>query len=1753
MDRRWIHLALLPLYAGVLVIIGAMLVGFAPVTAALAGAAAAVVLLLPAAVLIAGVKRRSPRLVRLTLLVVIAEIVAAGFAFSPGQSTDFGVTKLDETATRARIEYASKTAFSNVVSDARAIAAIGPRHTGSVGLEEVLTLVRDRLSKAGWTQQAEGDSTNLVSPPGEKTIRVTRYPVLTALDAGSELICDSAGPYDATTAKAFALVPNGVQPSATPKDGLKAPLVYLGTGQPEDFDGKVIKDRIAVFEFASGDAWRIAFERGALAAVFLGSADGSGETLRQADAKFVSLVPLNFPRVYIGPAASESVRSLAKNNAAAELHSRPELRTVQTPVLEALIPGTQSTRELLVMTHADARSVAPALSFGGQESFNVASWLALFEYFAKNPPKVSLRFVLTTGHWQTQAAARAYAYAIREAVGPRIAMALGVDLNPETEALILTDDNIGESTYPAQYWWLKKLLFTVDRREPAWIDQIEALSDRKPVDRGDAPSKYLFHAGRASVPGSQWSLWLAPVDQWPPLNFAPTFPAANQAIAQLNTISVAFQTASAYRHRHFTCVDTIEQWLPRAENLKPQLELTFSLLGALADLDPARLPAYEAQPFRGYGGYNNVDVQVLRWNPGILWYDKTPPEGGRTFVMLVPADGRFLRGRSYAYWPRPLAPSRYSHRQLQCMQTIYLGEAGAKNARARFTSVQCGWGSIVYDALALTFDSVGRLTHAFDQGMHGDAEFKFLDRPLSSPNMLFQVPTFECGSIVMPSMIDHDRSDVGRHAENEYVQQWGVGNDQDDGFTPFVPVRAVNEVATHTSADAYAWLQVRDLAMVFLKPGQRCEILAGQIKQRQILFNDDPLLRAELEAQAKREGVSLGDIVARIDREASAIGESKKPEGAKPAQAIVRKDPEFVGYRVKPGEERRIESPTILSHAQLANITRRRLQQYAELNVKSPTAEMYQKRSDTSEKQAETLRSAGKFAAASAAASIAWSEQSHAYTQTFRLLLDVVTTTIFYFLLLLPFGFLVERLLFPQLSLPKTCLVVACVFFAFSMLLYVFHPGFHLASNIFVTVVCFVIVILTLPALFIIVVRGVGLLMEPGARFKKRHSADAERWGVLLAALSLAVNNMRRRKLRTGLTLATITMLVTSLVLLTSTTADTYYDHEKQLSPSVPYRGVQVTNTHDHTHGMSVQATEMMRATYSDRAEVVFRRYFSPGYESSIHCYAIPKNPDAPTTGKRFTVRGAIALQPKENSISRIDQAVTHGRFFRDGDVRACLLEEDLARRMGLSVGDCVRFAGVELELVGTLRGTDVDARIVDLSSRPITPLAFYRPSLTVETPDHLMCSESIYVPDALLHTDAPVVFPIFSVVIVPKPPKDAEIAARDADLAKWLATAKSQTLGSIEQRVVDASSGTLSSAEAARLVSIGEDAAARRALAAFSVERLTIKSIAQEVASQYANVDVYMTQPAIPWEAGSADRVELISAFARVSLKSSSFLILPFLVSFMMLLAIMIGNVYERRTEIQVFSSVGLAPRHVAGMFLAEALVYAGIASVLGYFIGIILLDVFRQAGWLPEDFHPNYFGKVVIWSAVLATSSSLLSVLYPMHIASRMVNPSLERIWRIPTEPANNRWTIPLPFVASGRNDVLGILQFAREFLSHYRGERTGAFTIEADPEFERSGEVAALNATVWLAPFERDLVQQIRIVPRRDEGKNRFHFDLEATRVSGPEYLWKKSNHAFVDALRKQMLIWHSLGDDVLKEYISAGQHACGEAAISPEVKA
>jgi hypothetical protein len=241
-----------------------------------------------------------------------------------------------------------------------------------------------------------------------------------------------------------------------------------------------------------------------------------------------------------------------------------------------------------------------------------------------------------------------------------------------------------------------------------------------------------------------------------------------------------------------------------------------------------------------------------------------------------------------------------------------------------------------------------------------------------------------------------------------------------------------------------------------------------------------------------------------------------------------------------------------------------------------------------------------------------------------------------------------------------------------------------------------------------------------------------------------------------------------------------------------------------------------------------------------------------------------------------------------------------------------------------------------------------------------------------------------------------------------------------------------------------------------------------------------------------------------------------------------MTGTVYERMREIHVFSSVGLSPRHVAGMFLIEALVYAGIASVLGYFLGIVALKALLahlKATGQHQEFYPNYLGVFVIYSIGIAVLAPVASSLYPIRLAGKIVNPSEARTWQLEPAADEDNWRIRLPFIATTWNEARAMMVYACDYLAIHQGERSGRFVCQEPPAGATSGQRLSLEMPVWLAPFERNLIQHALLKAQPASDRLWWELSLELTRTSGPPYLWRRGANVFVNMLCKHLLRWRA----------------------------
>jgi len=218
---------------------------------------------------------------------------------------------------------------------------------------------------------------------------VYKYKVLVPYD--EETYIQVLEPFS-TRIDAYALYPNGVNPSPTPPEGVVGNLVYVKDGSLKNFDGKVIEGSIVAMDFNSRDNWIKAANLGAQAVVFI---EPESTLYPECEVKFLD-TPICFPRVYVKKADWELLKDASK----IKLVSRVYWKEIEAVNLVAVINGTGSSDVVMLSTHFDSWSVVPGLASSKTELLPLALLLDYAHYLKNNPPYYTVWLVFYSGHWQ---------------------------------------------------------------------------------------------------------------------------------------------------------------------------------------------------------------------------------------------------------------------------------------------------------------------------------------------------------------------------------------------------------------------------------------------------------------------------------------------------------------------------------------------------------------------------------------------------------------------------------------------------------------------------------------------------------------------------------------------------------------------------------------------------------------------------------------------------------------------------------------------------------------------------------------------------------------------------------------------------------------------------------------------------------------------------------------------------------------------------------------------------------------------------------------------------------------------------------------------------------------------------------------------------------------------------------------------------------------------------------------------------------
>ncbi len=689
--------------------------------------------------------------------------------------------------------------------------------------------------------------------------------------------------------------------------------------------------------------------------------------------------------------------------------------------------------------------------------------------------------------------------------------------------------------------------------------------------------------------------------------------------------------------------------------------------------------------------------------------------------------------------------------------------------------------------------------------------------------------------------------------------------------------------------------------------------------------------------------------------------------------------------------------------------------------------------------------------------------ENEVYPAAMATLNDVIKGMVFFLALLIPAAFLAERLLLGAAQITRQLIgfgaLLALVCLAVSQV----HPAFAIAHPL-VILLAFAIMAMAGLVLVLISSRFNSFMKERGDRI---HHVELRRFSVAHAAFMLGISNMRRRKLRTGLTLTTLVLLTFTVLSFASYESRPRFiwlplEHEGE------YEGILVRNRAWSPLGQPM--LDYIRSHFAAAGTISPRNWFILQKDKKTYLEA--------ASGRQLVrTYGLLGLNPAETDITGVDQALLAGRFFSAATEASCLLPWPMAEALGLDAGDLgraqVQVMGQALTVVG-LFDPEVFNRIRDLDDGPLTPVDF---ELSRTAGSTFQINQS-----AATTTTASQYRPYVHIL-----PDNVLIAPYE---------------------IVRQMGGQL------RSVAVGFD---RARLAAEAAQALLEDFLLRVAVSLFVGLRQDQAATIGVWA---------YSSIGATAIKGLGVLIVPMLIAAFIVLNTMLGTVYERLKDIGIYAAVGLAPSHIALLFIAEACVYAVLGITLGYLGGQgtgLVLNHWDMLGGL----NLNYSSLAAVFSALIVMGVVLLSTVYPARVAARTAVPDLVRRWQ-PEPPVGAEWEFRFPFLVAAA-EAKGLCGFLLDYLASYGEASIGSFYTEgvllqsfATPQ----GTAYALEAKVWLAPLDLGVSQHAVLCLRPEEQANMYGLVFYLRCLSGDNDSWRRANRSFLQAIRKELLIWNAL---------------------------
>ncbi len=706
---------------------------------------------------------------------------------------------------------------------------------------------------------------------------------------------------------------------------------------------------------------------------------------------------------------------------------------------------------------------------------------------------------------------------------------------------------------------------------------------------------------------------------------------------------------------------------------------------------------------------------------------------------------------------------------------------------------------------------------------------------------------------------------------------------------------------------------------------------------------------------------------------------------------------------------------------------------------------------------------------------------------------------LWYLGLLVPFVFFFEKLVFGFTDIRKQLLANGVIFLAVFLLLRMFHPAFQMIRSSLMILLGFVIVLLTMLVTFMVSGKFTQNIKDLRNKEGRIEGADINRGGVIGTAFMLGLNNMRRRKMRTGLTSVTLILLTFVMICFTSISTD-LVDIEYPMGKS-SWNGILFRKQ----NFLPIAASEIngLLQLYGRQYPLTTNSWQVAALGQSMKKLDVTLDREYQVGDhliqKRTVVSASILMNWNEPEFSGIDRYLLtrRGWFPRPPtlhkDIEAAvktgarnnqllILPDTVAQQLEITPED-VDAGDVELKVPGMPHPFIVQGiidsqalnKLLGLDGRSILPYDVNAIQSFGYT------SAGVIIPDDVQRLDA-------SQVVL----------------------ANTHPQGGGEIKTITC--GILFPKEPYRIT---EDGPLLPAVGYKDQRRLVMEFLERSGQSAYYAIDGVAYY-------GSRMRARTFEGILE--------LLIPILIAALTVFNTMRGSVYERRDEIYVYNAVGIAPNHVFFMFMAEACVYAVVGALLGYLLSQStgrMLTALNLTGGM----NMNYSSIETIYASLTIMGAVLISTLIPARDAARLASPADQQKWSVP-QAQDDAMSFNLPFTFTP-HDRLAVISYFQRWLDSNGEGSTGPFFCaapvprlrQAEAEQRGGGLVPGIATTIWLKPFDLGVSQRMEIWLPTDPETGEYIANIRLLRMSGTSAAWSRTVKPFLGILRKQFLNWRA----------------------------